>query len=102
MSAIRTWYLKRKRSRYVVTPERQQQIFEVQEGEDPYLGLARQMDLAKPWELAALAMMRRGDEGQIRAMELILLAKYTRLTRLAVVAATLSAAAATVAVVVQW
>ena len=98
----RTAYFRCRASRYRVSPERQREIFPpIVEGEDPYLALARQMDLAKPWELAALAMMRHGDAGQIRAMELILVAKYTRLTRLAVIAAVLSAAAATIAIAIQ-
>lgn len=81
-----------------MTTERNAELFTLAPGEDPYLGIARQMDMARPWELAALAMMRHGDEGQVRAMELILLAKYTRLTRLAVIAAAASAAAAALSV----
>lgn len=79
--------------RYTVSKERDAKIFTVREGKDVYLELARQFDQAKPWELSALAMMRSGDEPQVRAMELLLLSKATRTAR----AATIAAAVATIA-----
>ncbi len=87
--------------RYTVSDERNAEIFTFREGEDPYLQLARQFDQAKPWELAALVMMRQGDEGQMRAMELLLLSKSARAARSATIAAAAAAIAAVASVVVS-
>ncbi len=87
--------------RYTVSPERKAAIFTVRPGEDSHIELARQFDQAKPWELAALAMMRKGDEGQVRAMELLLLSKATRTARTATIAAAVATIAAIASVAVS-
>lgn len=99
---LRRRYLAWRVRRYTVAVERLEEVFgQVRSGGDVYLDLARQMDLAKPWELATLAMMRSADEKQIRAMELLLLARAARLTRYAVLVATLSVLVAAVAIATQ-
>lgn len=87
--------------RYTVSPERNAAIFTVKPGENPHLELASQFDQAKPWELAALAMMRQGDEGQVRAMEMLLLSKATRTAHTATIAAGVAAVAAVASAVVS-
>lgn len=79
----------RKRSRYTVSAARQASLFDQREGEDPYQMIARQLAMAKPFEVAWL-MLLRDDENQLRAMEMLQLSKSVFWTRIAVVLAALS------------
>jgi len=54
--------------------DRRKALFVVHEGEDPYLAVGRQMEVARPNELGALYMMR-DDPAQREAMMLIQSAK---------------------------
>jgi len=57
---------------------------------DRYLYLGRQMEVARPREVAALYMMRSKDKSQQEAMQLIQEARTAMWTRRAVFAAVLS------------
>ena len=70
--------------------DKRKALFELKEGENVYLALGRQMEIARPHELAALYMMRSGDEAQKEAMMLVQEAKTAVWTRRAVFAAVLS------------
>ena len=69
--------------------DKRKALFVVEEGEDPYLALGRQMEVARPNELGAIYMMRK-DPAQREAMMLVQSAKTAVWTRRAVFAAVVS------------
>ena len=57
-----------RRERYTVSPERRAE-FEQRDGEDPYQWIARQIDMATPFEATWLFMLRTSDQKQREAWE---------------------------------
>jgi hypothetical protein len=76
-----------RRSRHEITDKRKAE-FEQRPNEDPYQWVARQLDIANPFEAAWLMLIR--DDKQRQAMEVLQQARTARWTRWAVVVALLS------------
>lgn len=87
--------------KYGVNEKRQKDLLEQREGEDAYQMIARQLAMARPFEVAWLMMIRAGDEKQLRAMEMLQLSRTVFWTRLAVILAAASFPLSVVALIVQ-
>jgi hypothetical protein len=77
-----------RRERYTVSPERRAK-FEQRDGEDPYQWIARQIDMATPFEATWLFMLRTSDQKQREAWEfhrLAVTAHWSRRAFFAVIA----------------
>lgn len=57
---------------------------------EKYVGIALKYSSLKPWELAALALMRQGATGQVAAIEILQSARNARWMRWATVIAAFS------------
>jgi hypothetical protein len=92
-----------RRHRYTVSPERQAE-FEQRDGEDVYQWIARQIDMATPFEATWLYLLRSGDQNQRAAWEFhraAVTARWSRIAVLVAVAGTIfNVALAIVAVIV--
>jgi hypothetical protein len=72
-------------NKYRVSAARQKELFDQRAGETPEQMIARQLAMATPFEVAWLAMLRGGDEKQIRALEMLQLARAVWWSRAAIV-----------------
>ena len=72
-------YIKTRGNRYQISPKRKAE-FEQRPNEDNCQWIARQLTMAKPYEVAWL-MMLRNDEKQRRVYEMLQLAKTEHSTR---------------------
>jgi hypothetical protein len=75
--------------RYEVSDTRHRELFDRREGEDPYQMIARQLTMAKPYELAWLYLLR-DDPKQREAMMLLQQARTAFWARLAVIMSALA------------
>ncbi len=75
-----------RRHRYTVSPERRAE-FDQRPGEDVYQWIARQIDMATPFEATWLYLLRSGDESQRAAWEFHRSAVSARWSRIAVLVA---------------
>jgi hypothetical protein len=91
------------RRRYHVSEERQRE-FDQRDGEDPYQWIARQIDMATPFEATWLYLLRSGDANQRAAWDFhrdAVPARWSRIAVLVAVVGTLvNVAIAIVAVIV--
>ena len=90
----------RRRNKYEVTEARQRELFDRREGETGEQMIARQLAMARPFEVAWLTMLRGGDDKQMRALEMLQLARSVWWSRAAIVASTAGVLVSVVALVV--
>lgn len=75
-----------RKNRYMVSAERQSE-FERRPGEDAYQWIARQIDMANPFEATWLYLLRSGDDKQRVAWDFHRAAVTARWSRVAVLVA---------------
>ena len=82
--------------KYGISERRHKKLFDHREGETPEQMIARQLAMARPFEVAWLTLVRGGDDTQLRAIEMLQAARSVWWSKIAVA----SSLAATVVSVV--
>ena len=85
--------------KYGISERRHKALFDQREGESAEQMIARQLAMARPFEVAWLTLVRGGDETQLRAMEMLQAARSVWWSKIAVVTSVVATVVSIVALV---